>query len=272
MNLTKEEQLIQSYPRAVTKTILAEHFRSIGITPGMTLLVHSSLSSLGWVCGGGVAVVQALMEVITEKGTLVMPTHSADLSDPANWMNPPVPKHWWETIRETMPAFDPAYTPTRGMGHIPETFRTFPQVMRSSHPAMSFAAWGNNAKFITEGHSLNFGLGDQSPLARIYDLDGSVLLIGVDFESNTSFHLAENRLPEPTVVRAAAPIMENGERKWAEYSEVDFQTDLFGEMGARFEETGAVTVKKVAASACRLFKQRACVDFAVDWFLNREGD
>ncbi|HXL37529.1 MAG TPA: AAC(3) family N-acetyltransferase [Ktedonobacteraceae bacterium] len=51
----------------------------------MTLEVHCSLSKLGWVCGGPVAVVQALMDVVTETGTLLVPTHSPNYTDPANW-------------------------------------------------------------------------------------------------------------------------------------------------------------------------------------------
>ena len=66
-----------------TRSSLAADFRSLGVNPGSILLVHSSLSSLGFVCGGAEAVVLALLDVLGEKGTLVVPTHSSDNSDPA---------------------------------------------------------------------------------------------------------------------------------------------------------------------------------------------
>ena len=107
-----ESNIILSTPSPRTRQTLATELFHAGLTPGMTVIVHSSLSSLGWVCGGSVAVVQALMDVITPDGTIVMPTHSGDLSDPAAWEAPPVPSEWWPIIRETMPAFDPKVTPT----------------------------------------------------------------------------------------------------------------------------------------------------------------
>ena len=81
-----------------------------------------------------------LEEVIGDEGTLVMPAHSSDLSDPSIWKNPAVPESWWEMIKENMPDFEPDLTPTRQMGAIPECFRKQSGVLRSNHPQVSFAA------------------------------------------------------------------------------------------------------------------------------------
>ena len=261
----REGKLIQETPEPRTRLSLADDLRRLGIEAGMTVLVHSSLCALGWVCGGPVAVIQALLDVITSDGTLVMPTHSGDLSDPAQWKNPPVPESWWSTIRQTMPAYDPLTTPTRGMGRIVEVFRTWSGVQRSAHPATSFAAWGAQAAFVTENHLLEYQMGDSSPLARIYDLDGWVLLLGVGYDSNTSFHLAEYRLSDPKPSRQGAPIIENGQRVWKEFDDVDINDDPFGQVGVDFEEGGNVLTSKVGSAECRLFSQRKAVDFALQW-------
>src|SRR4051794_5201595 len=83
----------------VTRATLADQLRELGVRPGDILLTHTSLSSLGWVSGGAVAVVQGLLDALGPEGTLVVPTQTGDLSDPAVWRNPPVPGEWWETLR-----------------------------------------------------------------------------------------------------------------------------------------------------------------------------
>lgn len=139
-----------------TRDSLASDLRAMGLRAGETLLVHSSLSSLGWVCGGPGVVVRALLDALGDSGTLVVPTHSADNSDPAYWENPPVPEAWWADIRASTPVFDARTTRTLGVGVVPETVRNWPGAVRSCHPQTSFAAVGPRAAAIVEGHALDW--------------------------------------------------------------------------------------------------------------------
>ena len=266
-----EHALIDRTPEPRTRASLGADLRALGVTAGMTLIVHSSLNALGWVCGGPVAVVQALMDVVTPEGTLVMPTQSGDLSDPVDWSRPPVPSAWLPAIYANMPAYDPLITPTRGMGRIVETFRTWPGAIRSAHPLVSFAAWGAQAERVIQDHQLEYSLGEGSPLARMYELDGHALLLGADYDSNTTFHLAEYRAPGQTPERQGAPITVNGQRVWKTYQDIELDADIFPAIGADFETTGAVTVGQVGSAQARLFSSRAAVDFAQAWLTTRRS-
>ncbi|WP_247731314.1 aminoglycoside N(3)-acetyltransferase [Halovivax limisalsi] len=253
----------------VTVDSMADDLRTLGVEDGDIVLVHGSLSELGWVCGGPQAVVDALQHVVGADGTIVMPTHSPGNMNPADMGNPPVPESWYETIRETMPPYRPESTPTQGMGAIAECFRTYPDVLRSDHPQHSFAAWGADAEFVTEGHTLAYSLGEESPLARVYDLDGDVLFLGTTHATNTSFHLAEYRadLDLGTATQQSA-ILVDGEREWVEWDDIDFTDEDFPECGEAFEREhpDAFVTGTVGVGDANLLSQRALVDFAVEWF------
>ena len=250
-----------------TISTLINDLRLLGIKEGMTLLVHSSLRSIGWVCGGAVSVILALEEVLTENGTLVMPAHSGDLSDPKNWKNPPVPQSWWEIIRNEMPVFDKDLTPTREMGTIPEVFRKQKTVIRSSHQCSSFAAWGKNKHYIVQDDKLDYQMNEKSPPGRIYELDGNVLLIGIGHDKNTSFHLAEYKAKYKgkTFITKGAPIIEDGKRVWKEYRDILFKDEDFEQIGNDYEKENSVSIGCIGKAKSKLIPQREMVDFAVKW-------
>jgi aminoglycoside 3-N-acetyltransferase len=248
-----------------TRASLAVDLADLGVRAGSVLVMHSSLSTLGWVCGGPVAVVQALLDVLGDGGTLVVPTHTPENSDPSGWSNPPVPESWWPMIRAETPGFDPAITPSRWMGLLAETVRTWPGARRSNHPQTSFAAVGPAAEAVVADHRLDEMLGERSPLARIYDLDGDILLLGVGHDSNTSLHLAEYRVPRPVRARVGAAVLAGGQRTWATWEDVDLEEGDFEVLGADLDASGAVTTGPVGSADCRLMRQRAAVDFAVTW-------
>ena len=263
----------------VTEQSLAEDLRALGVGQEMVVLVHSSLSALGWVCGGPVAAIRALLQAVGADGTLVMPAHSGGLSDPSLWRSPPAPAAWWDTIRATMPAFDPAVTPTRCIGVIPELFRTWPGAVRSNHPSCSFAALGPHAGRIVAEQRLEDPMGEGSPLSAIYELGGHVLLLGVGrkvgHRNNTMLHLAERRAlgDRQQTIPAGAPVMVGGVRQWVSYREPDIDEDDFDDAGAAFERQDSTTRTGLVGQArCTLLRARPLVDFAIPWFRSHRND
>jgi aminoglycoside 3-N-acetyltransferase len=264
------EERIERTDEPVTPDRIADDLRDLGVESCETLLVHSSLSSLGWVTAGPPAVVDALMEVVTSDGTLVMPTHSPHYTDPSRWRNPSVPDDWEDAIRTERPAYRPEVTPTRSVGAIPECFRTYPDVRRSRHPVYSAAAWGADAEAVVADQSYDHGHGEESPLAELYDRDGTILMLGTDHDTNTSLHLAEHRADrEQGVSNQSVPVrVEDGETEMVEFEQLEYRADDFGEVGRDFEDENPEAVARgtVGPADTKLVSQRDVVDYGAAWF------
>ena len=256
---------------AIARSRLAAELRALGLRGGGVAMVHTRMSALGWVVGGSGTVVAALLDALGPEGTLVVPAHTTGNSEPSQWRAPPVPEAWWPVIRETMPAFDPAVTPARGLGVVVEVARTWPGARRSAHPQDSFAAIGPRAESVTAGHALDSGFGERSPLARIEELDGYVLLLGAGHGSNTSLHLAEHRVPDPPREAYGAAVTGPEGRRWATWEDVVADESDFAELGAAFDATGATRIGRVGAGEARLMRQRDLLAFAVDWLRGNRG-
>lgn len=259
-----------SSPTPQTRASLAGDFRALGIRAGSILLIHSSLRSLGWVSGGALAVVQALLDVLGPDGVLVVPSQTANNRDPSSWQPAP-PADWWPAIRESLPGFDPARTPSVQVGVITEQVRTWPGAVRSGHPQSSFAAIGPRAADLMAVHRTECHLGEQSPLAALEAAGATTLLLGVDFDKATAFHLAEYRVPTPPRRSYACAVLDpDGERRWIDYQDVALDDRDFAALGGDFErDSGLVTAGRVGAAWCRMFPIPDAVAYAEKWFIQQ---
>lgn len=268
--------IIARTPQPVTANQLREELAKLGVTLGDILLVHSSLSSLGWVCGGAQTVLEALFAAVGETGTLVMPAQTCDNTDPAFWGNPPVPAAWVEQIREQMPPYDPSKTPSSGMGQIAELFRTYPGTLRSSHPQTSFCANGPLAKSVVASHPLTPQFGLDSPLGALYRMgkEGKpvkILLLGVGYHRCTALHLAEQLWGKGEKGPMGAALLKNGERKWVTFEDMEPVDGDFDRIGDAFEAAfpgGREAPWRrgpVGLADCRLCALDKLVNFGVSW-------
>ncbi len=171
------EQLASS-KQTVSEADIVIALQQEGITQGDVLMVHSSFRQIGYVEHGPKTLIDALLRVVGDKGTLMMPAF------PAVGFN--------DDYLKSKPVFDIQKTPSR-MGVVTETFRQMSGVLRSFHPTDSVIARGKDAAFLTKDH---FGqltpYNENSPFFRLCSLHGKILMIGVGLESLTNLHTLED--------------------------------------------------------------------------------
>jgi aminoglycoside 3-N-acetyltransferase len=225
---------------AIGQPALADQLLALGVEPGGVLLVHTAFSKLKPVEGGPDGLIAALRSVLGPDGTLVMPSMSDDDEQP----------------------FDRQRTPCAGMGIVAERFWRQPGVRRSDSPH-AFAAIGPRAATITGPHPWDFPHGPDSPVGRVHDLDGQVLLLGVGHDADTTVHLAEAlagvRYRQPkwlTLVRDGRPVR-------ADYLEIDHCCENFARMDGWLETEGLQRRGRVGHGEARLARARDIVRVAV---------
>jgi aminoglycoside 3-N-acetyltransferase len=114
---------------------------------------------------------------------------------------------------------------------------------------------------------LEYGFGENSPLARLYEAHGHVLLLGVGHDRNSSLHLAEQRSdwPRKRTFEQGTAMLVDGKRTWVRFKELMSEAEDFERMGAGFDAAGGSRVAKVGSATAKLMGQAALVDFGVQW-------
>ena len=172
-----------------TKEDIADILESMGIQKGMVVLLQANSKELGHLVGGEQILIEALMETVGYDGTIVVPTFTPQMSDPS-CVKRNIERDSWEKIRQHMLPFDRKLSVYEYSDPIVHQFLRNEGVVRSYHPLYSFAAWGKYAKLICDKHPLHFGLNQDSPLGKIVEFNGYVLLLGCDYKECVMFQLA----------------------------------------------------------------------------------
>ena len=175
------------------KDQLSADLRELGIREGKSVLIHASLRAVGEIEGGAETLVEAFRETLGESGTLLVPSFTIQRRDPVLREELSVSTEKTETLRREIPAFERNATPCDAteMGILAETIRLQKDSFRSDHPGFSFAAIGQLAEALTANAPFHYPFGSGSPLARLHQHNGIVLLAGVGQQANISLRLAE---------------------------------------------------------------------------------
>ncbi|WP_055715665.1 aminoglycoside N(3)-acetyltransferase [Streptomyces torulosus] len=232
----------------------------LGVRPGAILMVHSALGGTGL---GATAVRDALLRVLGPDGTLVVPAFTPENSDTSREYRRSVEgmtERERAEHRASMLPFEQSATPCPAMGALAECVRSTPGAVRSAHPQTSFAALGPRALELLSGHDPYCHLGEDSPMARLYEADAQTLLLRVGFEVCSAFHLAEYRMtPRPPRRTYRCVVEEKG--NWIEYEDLDLHDGDFGEIGGLLPR-GLYEERAWAGRQAVLIDMRDAVDTA----------
>jgi aminoglycoside 3-N-acetyltransferase len=268
----------------IVRSRLVDELQALGLgrDVGAVVMVHCRMSALGWVVGGAETVVSALLGAVGPRGTLLAYTSWQDAPpyDLSAW-----PSRWQDAYLAEHPAFDPARAEAdRSNGRVAEKLRTWPGAVRSRHPDVSFAAVGPRGRWLVADHPLDDPHGPGSPLARLVEADGQVLLLAAPLATMTLLHHAEAiaRVPGKRRVTYRMPILVERETVWRTFHDIDTDhgafpyeqvvdpdKDPFAVIVEQMLAAGIATSRRVGDGTAYLFDARAALDFGVAWMEDR---
>jgi aminoglycoside 3-N-acetyltransferase len=234
-------------PKIYSQDELTQQLLDLGVILGGVLLVHCSFSKVKPVENGPLGLNAALQAVLGPDGTLVMPSMTDDDEVP----------------------FDPETSTCVEMGVVANTFWQLPSVLRSDSPH-AFAAIGPHAARITAPHPLDVPHGLDSPVGRVYELDGQVLLLGVGHDANTTIHLAEFLAGVRYRCKKSLVIKQGNQLVRFEYDEIDHCCQNFNRVDEWLQVEGLQRRGKVGNAEARLICARDIVEVVVSQLRKNE--
>ncbi|MEZ2132391.1 MULTISPECIES: aminoglycoside 3-N-acetyltransferase [unclassified Sinorhizobium] len=259
------------FPRR-TRASLRQDLCRLGVRAGDAVMVHAAMSKVGPLLNGPDALIGALLDVLSPEGTILAYTDWDAAYDELLDSNGRVPEEW----RAHIPPFDPrASRATRDNGILAEFIRTTPGARRSGNPGASMAAIGALSSWFTDDHPLDYGYGEGSPLAKLVEAGGKVLMIGAPLDTMTLLHHAEHlaRIPNKRLRRYEVPFATENGTIWRMIEEFDTSDpvvgglayDYFADIVRAFIAEGSAAQGPVGKAPSLLVDATSICAFAVEW-------
>jgi len=232
----------QSEITPLTQAEIEEGLRFLGLSRGIAIEVHSSLSSMGLVKGGAATVVDALINIVGVDGAIVMSAYPVSKPLPLSSIEKE------KGILAKVKIFDEAYTGPSGMGKIADEFRRRPETIlgKGIHRV---CAWGNNAEMHSRGYDY------------LLEIDGYVLLIGVGIDRCSSMHLAE-KMGLPAEINKYFKVPDNVRQEYSSDIHIAYgrtPDDGWGKVLVTAEQQGLIKRHTIGQAKCMLFKARPII-------------
>lgn len=152
--------------------------RTMGVDRGTVVCIHASMKEFYNFCGTADELINCIIGLIGEEGTLIMPAFPAKkLSQQSDYIF---------NVQED----------STGAGYLAEAFRKYPGVKRSINVEHSVCAYGKYADYLTKDHQHTHDCWDKdSPWQRMIELDAIVINLGMpSFYIGTFEHCVESIL------------------------------------------------------------------------------
>jgi len=265
-------------PPFLTRASLRADLRRLGIAAGDMVMVHAAMSRVGRLLNGPDALIGALLDAVGPGGTILAYTDWDAAYDALLDEDGRVPPEW----RDHIPPFDPARSRAiRDNGVLAEFIRTTPGARRSRNPGASVAAIGARADWLTADHPLDYGYGEGSPLARLVEAGGKVLMVGAPLDTMTLLHHAEHlaRLPGKRVRRVEVPFATPEGVHWRMIEEFEtgepvvpgLPDDYFATVVQAFLAAGSGAQGLIGEAPSVLVPADRICRFAVEWLERNAG-
>jgi aminoglycoside 3-N-acetyltransferase len=237
----------------VTKNDISEKLKKVGVQRGDIIYVASFISILGNSPTILSDTINALIEVVGEEGTVVMPVFNWDYCSGA--------------------VFDPIAAPSQ-VGVLTEAFRKHAGVLRSiTPPWCTFAAIGQKAKEVIEIKGTS-PFGPDSITQYLYDINARYVLIGCNYnDAVIHLHWLEEKFEVPYrfwkrfigQVKINNKLVNNISYMYARRLDINTEIDS-RHITDKFDRTDKVKVEKLGLGELRGFMAKDYVEFVSPYF------